>query len=151
MRQLVDATREQTNRSTRSVDPKRVDRLNRGSSVRWNRGGHHRHDKQHQADGDEHGRIIQVADRPRGDNLVEPHAQWQTSEQTCDDGQDRRLHRSVYDAPTIGTSAMRMPTFEPARNRVRHDTVEPDDCEHQRKSPEFEQQHPRLSMFPMRS
>ena len=52
-----------------SVDPKRVCRLNRGSSVRWNRGGHHRHDKQHQADGDEHDWIIQI-DRPLGHNLV---------------------------------------------------------------------------------
>jgi hypothetical protein len=36
-----------------SVDPKRVDRLNRGSSIGWNSGGHHRRNKQHQADGDE--------------------------------------------------------------------------------------------------
>jgi hypothetical protein len=28
-----------------SVDPKRVCRLHRGRSVRWNRGGHHRNDK----------------------------------------------------------------------------------------------------------
>ena len=28
-----------------SVGPKRVCRLNRGRSVRWNRGGHHRSDK----------------------------------------------------------------------------------------------------------
>jgi hypothetical protein len=36
-----------------SVDPKRVDRLNRDSWIRWNSGGHHRRNKQHQADGDE--------------------------------------------------------------------------------------------------
>ena len=72
-----------------SVDPKRVDRLNRGSSVRWNRGGHHRSDKQHQADGDEHDRIVQIADRPLSYNLVEPHAQCETSEEARADGQDR--------------------------------------------------------------
>src|SRR4051794_2150283 len=52
----------------RSVDPKRVCRLNRGGSVRWNRGGHHRHHEQHQADGDEHDRIVQISDRPLGNN-----------------------------------------------------------------------------------
>jgi hypothetical protein len=41
-----------------SVDSKRVDRLNRGSSVRWNRGGYHRSDKEHKADGDEHDWIL---------------------------------------------------------------------------------------------
>ena len=74
-----------------SVDPKRVCWLNRGSSVRWNRGGHDRNDKQHQADGDEHDRIVQIADRPLGDNLVEPHAQGETREEARDDGEDRRL------------------------------------------------------------
>src|SRR5205814_1379078 len=115
---------------TTSVDPKRVCRLNRGSSVRWNRGGHHRHDKQHQADGDEHDRIVQIADRPPGDNLVEPHAQCETSEEARDDGQDRPQHRGVDDAPATGTERQTDAKFlEPARHGVRHDTVEPDDCE----------------------
>src|SRR6266516_6246967 len=124
-----------------SVDPKRVCRLNRGSSVRWNRGGHHRNDKQHQADGDEHDRIVQIADRPLGYNLVKPHAQGETSEESRDDGQDRRLYRSAYDAPATGTERHTdAKFFESARHRVRHDTVEPDYCEHQRKHREAEQQ-----------
>ena len=67
-----------------SVDPKRVCRRIRGSSVRWNRGGDHRRDKQHHADGDEHDRIVQIADRPLGDNLVKPDAQCETSEEARD-------------------------------------------------------------------
>jgi hypothetical protein len=73
-----------------------------------------------QADGDEHDRIVQIADRTLGDNLVEPHAQCETSEEARDDGQDRRLHRSVDDAPATGTERHTDATFfESARHRVR--------------------------------
>ena len=109
--------------------------------MRWNRGGHHRRDTQHQADGAEHDRIIQIADRPLRYNFVEAHAQCETSEEARDDGQDRRLHRSVYDVPATGTERHTDAKFlEPARHRVRHDTVKPDDCERQSKHGEAEQQ-----------
>ena len=91
-----------------SVDPKRVCRLNRGRSVRWDRGGYRRDDRQQQADGAEHDRIIQIADRPLSYNLVQRDAQGETSDEARGDGQDRRLHRSANDAPATAPSAIRI-------------------------------------------
>jgi hypothetical protein len=81
-----------------SVGPKRGCRLNRGRSVRWKHRGHHRREAEHQADGDEDNRIVQIADRPLRDNLVEPHGQCETRDEARDDDHDRRLHRSFHDA-----------------------------------------------------
>src|SRR2546423_1552803 len=75
---------------------------------------------------------------PRPDR---PQAEWKAGEEARDDGQARRLYRRVYDAPATGTERRTDAKFlEPARHGVRHDTVEPDDCEHQRKHREGQQQ-----------
>ena len=86
-------------------------------------------------------RIVQSADRPPGRQPCSaPQVNARRSEKACDYGQDRRLHRSVDDAPATGTE--RHPDaefFEPARHQSPDDTVEPDDCEHQRKNRKAEQ------------